>query len=519
MKRLLALVVLVLSLALAGTLPQDSRFDVPVTLRTGPAGMSLPAVLEGAARSVNLTPILKDVPEVNIKIDWVEKPFRQLWDLLITTYGNGNLDYALFDNDVILVAPPEVVQQALGEPEEEPPVETGQQESTEPIVRKFYQIPTGDTAKIAQFLNNEIDGIVATVVPGQRVIAVRGTESQQEEVQRILAQIISPPQAGPPIFQKTFRLSNAKAADAAKVIAEALKARQSTAEAAQGGEGEGEKATPTVVTTNPELSITADERTNTLIVTGTAKQLEMVEELVKKLDYPVQQVNVQVRIQEVSQTLVQNLGLKWNNISGGNLVASIVDEGLQLIFDATRSLASLNIVATLEALEKQGLSRTVNDSNITVLNNGKGVIQSGYTIFISRIIGDRVERIPYDVGVIVRVTPQITADGEIVLDVESEVSDIKERNPVTGDIDVLSKQKSETTLRLKDGDTAVLGGLIQTKRNETTQGVPILMHIPILGNLFKQTTVDNTDTELILVITANILNNQNMPRPEANSGK
>ncbi len=518
MKRLLALVVLVLGLVLAGTLPQDPRFDVPVTLRTGPAGMTLPAVLEGAARSVNLTPMLKDVPNVNIKIDWVDKPFRQLWDLLITTYGESALDYALLDNDVILVAPPDVVQQALGEPEEAPPAEPTEQEQAEPVVRKFYQIPTGDPAKVADFLNNEVSGIVATVVPGQRAIAVRGTEAQQEEVQRILAQIISPPQAGPPIYQKTFRLSNAKATEAAKVIAEALQARQLSA--AKTGTGtEGEQAAAAPASTNPELSITADERTNTLIVTGTVKQIEMVEELVNKLDFPVQQVNVQVRIQEVSQTLVQNLGLKWNTISGGNLVASIVDQGLSLIFDATRSLASLNIVATLEALEKQGLSRTVNDSNITVLNNGEGMIQSGYTIFISRVVGDKVERIPYDIGVIVRVTPQITADGEIVLDVESEISDIKERNPVTGDIDVLSKQKSETVLRLKDGDTAVLGGLIQTKRNETTQGVPVLMHIPILGSLFKQTTVDNADTELILVITANILNDENMPRPEAASGK
>ncbi|WP_457631774.1 secretin N-terminal domain-containing protein [Oceanithermus sp.] len=519
MKRLLALVVLVLGLALAGTLPQDPRFDVPVTLRTGPAGMSLPAVLEGAARSVNLTPLLKDVPDVTIKIDWVDKPFRQLWDLLITTYGEGNLDYALLDNDVILVAPPEVVQQALGKPAEAPPAEAAEEQPAEPVVRKFYQIPTGDPAKVAEFLNNEVEGIVATVVPGQRVIAVRGTEAQQEEVQRILAQIIAPPQAGPPIYQKTFRLSNAKATEVAKVIAEALKARQAAAQA--GGEGQegGNQAAAAAPAVNSELSITADERTNTLIVTGTAKQIEMVEDLVKKLDFPVQQVNVQVRIQEVSQTLVQNLGLKWNTISGGNLVASIVDEGLSLIFDATRSLASLNIVATLEALEKQGLSRTVNDSNITVLNNGEGMIQSGATIFITRVVGDKVERVPYDVGVIVKVTPQITADGEIVLHVSSEVSDIKERNPVTGDIDVVSKQSSDTTLRLKDGDTAVLGGLIQTKRNETTQGVPVLMHIPILGNLFKQTSVDNTDTELIMVITANILNDQNMPRPKASGGK
>ena len=512
MKRFLVFLVIAFGLAIAGSLPLDSRFDVPVTIRTGPQGMSLSAVLEGAARSVNLTPLLKEVPNTTVKLDWIDKPFRQLWDLLVITYGEGKLDYALLDNDVILVAPPEVVLTALGESVDK--TDSSDSEEVEPVVRKFYQIPTGDPAKISEFLSSEIEGIIVTVVPGQRVIVVRGTESQQEEVQQILAQIISPPQEGPPIFQKTFRLSNAKAETVASVISEALQARQ----AGYGANGDnGQQQSSQSGSPNNKLSITFDERTNTLIVTGTAEQIAMVEELIKKLDFPVQQVNVQVRIQEVSQSLVQNIGLKWNTISGGNLVASIVDQGLSLIFDATRSLASLNIVATLDALEKQGLSRTVNDSNITVLNNGKGIIQSGYTIFINRLVNGKVERVPYDVGVIVRVTPQITADGEIVLDVESEVSDIKERNPVSGDIDVLSKQRSETVLRLHNGDTAVLGGLIQTKRNKTTQGVPVLMHIPILGNLFKQTSVDNTDTELILVITANILDDNSMPKPKGSN--
>jgi len=125
---------------------------------------------------------------------------------------------------------------------------------------------------------------------------------------------------------------------------------------------------------------------------------------------------------------------------------------------------------------------------------------------VKRVVGDKVEKVPYDIGVIVRVTPQITADGQIVLKVESEVSDIKERNPVDGDVDVLSKQKSETVLRLDNGQTVVLGGLIKTKRDRTTQGVPVLMHIPVLGALFKQTTVNNEDNELLIVITANIVN-------------
>ncbi len=505
MKRLLALIVLIFGLALAGTLPDDPRFDVPVTVRTGPGGMALEAVLDGAARSVNLTPMLREIPPITLRLDWIDKPFRQLWQLLIDTYSDGKLDYVLLDNDVVLVAPPEVIARVVGEPEAAPPPPPESGEAVQPIVRKFYPIRSGDPLKIAEFLMKEVQGIVATVVPGQQVLAVRGTDAQQQEVQRILGQITAPVEEGPPIFQRTFRLSHAKAEEAAKVLAEAMQARQAQSQVKVEA-GAGEQQVQATIPEKSTISIVADTRTNTLIVTGTAKQLELVEELIKKLDFPVQQVNVQVRIQEVTQTLVRNLGLKWNTISGGNIVSSIVDNGLSLIFDATRSLASLNIVATLEALEKQGLSRTVNDSNITVLNNQTGFIQSGFTIFIKRVVGDKVEKIPYDIGVIVKVTPQITADGQIVLRVESEVSDIKERNPVDGDVDVVSKQKSETTLRLDNGQTVVLGGLIKTKRDKTTQGVPVLMHIPVLGSLFKQTTVNNEDNELLIVITANIIN-------------
>ena len=499
MKRLLVPIILLLGLALAGSLPDDPRFDVLVTVRTGPAGMPLEAVLDGAARSVKLTPMLREIPPITIRLDWVDKPFRQLWQLLIDTYSDGKLDYALLENDVILVAPPQVITRVIGEPELPPPP-TEEGEEAPVLVRKFYPIPTGDPAQVADFLMKEVPGISVSVVPGQRALAVRATEEQQQEVQRILAQIITPVQEGPPIFQRTFRLSHAKATEAAQVLSEAVQASQV---ATQPKEGEKQKPQVTIPGKNT-ISIVADERTNTLIVTGTERQIELVEQLIKELDNPVQQVNVQVRIQEVTQTLVRNLGLKWNTISGGNVVASILDSGLSLIFDATRSLASLNIVATLQALEKQGLSRTVNDSNITVLNNQTGFIQSGFTIFIKRVVNGNVEKIPYDIGVIVKVTPQITADGQIVLRVESEVSDIKERNPVDGDVDVLSKQKSETTLRIGNGQTVVLGGLIKTKRDRSTQGVPILMHIPLLGNLFKQTTVNNEDNELLIVITANI---------------
>jgi type IV pilus assembly protein PilQ len=365
----------------------------------------------------------------------------------------------------------------------------------EATVRKLYPLRFADAEKVAPFLAREVPGIVVQTVPGQPVLSVRGTAKQLSEVESLLAQIDRAPEQGPPIFQRTFQLSNAKAKDLAQVLQEALKAK-----AAPSAQGQGQSGNPT-----PTATVVADERTNTLIVTGTAEDLALVEGLIPRLDQAVPQVNLRVRIQEVQSNLTRSLGLKWNTISGGNVVASILDSGLSLIFDSTRSLAALNIVATLDALQRQGLSRALRDVNQTVLNNQTARLQSGETFLIRRVVNGQVERVPFDIGIIVEVTPQITADGQILLNIRAEVSGNVQRNPVDGDVDRFTKQVVTTTLRVRDGQTVVLGGLTSQENSQTVQGVPLLMDIPLIGELFKQRTGETTDRELLVVITADIL--------------
>lgn len=365
----------------------------------------------------------------------------------------------------------------------------------EATVRRLYPLRFADAEKVAPFLAREVPGIVVQTVPGQPVLSVRGTEKQLSEVETLLAQIDRAPEQGPPVFQRSYQLSNAKAADLAKVLQEALQARQ-----AQVPQSQAQPQAPT-----RQATVVADERTNTLIVTGTEEDLALVEGLIPKLDQAVPQVNLRVRIQEVQSNFSRNLGLKWNTIAGGNVAASILDTGLSLIFDSTRSLAALNIIATLEALQRQGLSRALRDVNQTVLNNQTARLQSGETFLIRRVVGDRVERVPFDIGIIVEVTPQITADGQILLNIKAEVSGNVQRNPVDGDVDRFTKQVVTTTLRVRDGQTVVLGGLTSQENNQVQQGVPLLMDIPLIGELFKQRSQETTDRELLVVITADIL--------------
>ncbi|MFN3179844.1 MAG: secretin N-terminal domain-containing protein [Thermus sp.] len=382
----------------------------------------------------------------------------------------------------------EILKAADVPPQVAPPT----QEAT---ARRLYPLRFADAEKVAPFLAREVPGIVVQTVPGQPVLSVRGTERQLAEVENLLAQIDRAPEQGPPVFQRSYQLSNAKASELAKVLQEALQARQ-----AQAPQGQAQPQAPA-----RQATVVADERTNTLIVTGTQEDLALVEGLIPRLDQAVPQVNLRVRIQEVQSNFTRNLGLKWNTIAGGNVAASILDTGLSLIFDSTRSLAALNIIATLEALQRQGLSRALRDVNQTVLNNQTARLQSGETFLIRRVVGDRVERVPFDIGIIVEVTPQITADGQILLNIKAEVSGNVQRNPVDGDVDRFTKQVVTTTLRVRDGQTVVLGGLTSQENNQVQQGVPLLMDIPLIGELFKQRTQETTDRELLVVITADIL--------------
>ncbi len=501
MKRFFALLI-VLGLALAqGSLPRDARFDQPVSN----VGVNVPltVVLDALARSVGLSPVLRDVPTVAVTADIDGRPFRQVWDLLINTFGDGRITYVLLENNVIVVGPREVVERARG-PAAQPAPPPG-----EPVVREFYQVRTGDPAALAAFIQQEVPGITVRAVPGQNALVITGTARQQAEALAILQRIDVPRAAVAPIpvVQRSFPLSHARATELAEVLTRTI-AAQAQAPAAQ-PPGQAAPAAP-------QVTVVAEPRTNTIIVTGTAEHIALVERLIPTLDRPIQQVQLQIRVQSVHSEVFRNLGIRWENIAGGNLIASFLPAGLSLIFDATRSLASLNIRAVLDALERQQLSRRLSDATVLVEDNygadpgdlratgARGAeIKVGGRLLIPIRIGDEVSVREFDYGLLIRARPQIAADGNIILEVFTQTGG----DPAAGPADSI-RIPQETTLsrlRLRDGQTVVLGGLVQKVTETTVTGIPLLSEIPILGELFRQRTTATRDEELIVVITGNIV--------------
>ncbi|GIW25296.1 type II secretion system protein GspD [Meiothermus sp.] len=509
MKRFFALLV-VLSLALAqGTLPRDARFDQPVS-NIG-TNLPLPTLLDALARSVGLSPILRDVPNVNVSADIDRKPFRQVWDLLISTYGDGRITYALLDNNVIVVGPKEVVDRARGQSAQPTP------QPSEPTVREFYQVRSGDPAALATFVQQEVPGVTVRAVPGQNVLSISGSSRAVSEALNFLQRIDVPKAAAAavPVVQKTFALSHARATELADVLGKAI-AAQAQGQTQGQGQAQAQGQAPAAPPAAPQVTVVAEPRTNTVIVTGSADQIALAERLIPSLDRPVQQVQLQIRVQAVSGEVIRNLGIKWETVSGGNLVASFLSTGLNLIFDATRSLASLNIRAVLDALEKQQLSRRLSDANVLVEDNygadttdlratgAKGAeIKVGGRLLIPITIGDQVTVREFDYGLLVRVRPQITADGNILLEVFTQTGGDPADGPA-GSIRI-PQQTTLSKLRIRDGQTVVLGGLVQKVTDTSESKVPLLGDIPLLGELFKQRTSSIKDDELIVIITGNIV--------------
>src|SRR5690606_9602685 len=181
------------------------------------------------------------------------------------------------------------------------------------------------------------------------------------------------------------------------------------------------------------------------------------------------------------------------------------DTGLSFIFDMASAVSSFNIMAVLDALETQGLSRRVDDANLTLLDKQTGTLISGGNarILLPNAAGEAIlEEVEY--GVQITLTPLIGSDGRITITVSAEISDLLP--PPTADVVLhTSTRRVSTTVTLVPGQTVLLGGLLQDEISITKNRVPVLGSLPIIGELFGTTSTEESSGELLLIVTADVI--------------
>jgi type IV pilus assembly protein PilQ len=275
---------------------------------------------------------------------------------------------------------------------------------------------------------------------------------------------------------------------------------------------------------SPRGDIFVDDRSNLLIIKELPEYLPTVLDLVKSLDTPVPQVMIEARIVEATRTFSKRLGIDWGfqaisdqahgNTTGMVFPNSAEVEGAVSLPNGNQLLrASLaNVLDTfrldvaLSAAEARGLVKLVSSPKILTQTNVAASVQSGFQIPVQTTVNNTTTVLYIDATLRLDVTPQVTAEGTVILDIKIQRREPAPGVAITGGANVpLVTRDAQTRLMVRDGGTGMIAGIFKLSANDGQNMIPGLWKIPLLGGLFRNKTMDETTDELMIFITPRVM--------------
>ncbi|MGM0417728.1 MAG: type IV pilus secretin PilQ [Thermodesulfobacteriota bacterium] len=271
-------------------------------------------------------------------------------------------------------------------------------------------------------------------------------------------------------------------------------------------------------------SLSVDQRNNQVILTDTREKIEKAKEIISKIDKITPQVVIEARIVEANSNFAKDIGTEWNVATtrdadedrASNVAQPIGDwdYGYEVTMNTPQEtgsigvnfakLSGLGIVlnAKLNAMETQQEGRIISAPKVVTLDNKKATIKQGYEYPYTTLEDGETTTEFKDVDLMLEVTPHVTADNKISLKVNIDKNDIYVE---TSDGPALSTKNVSTELLVNDGDTIVIGGIIQQSENTTVNSFPWLSKIPVLGWFFKSKQDSKSKQELLIFLTPRIV--------------
>lgn len=272
------------------------------------------------------------------------------------------------------------------------------------------------------------------------------------------------------------------------------------------------------------ISIVPDEHNNSLVITATAAEFRRMRQILARIDVAPSQVLLEATIAEVTLNDELKLGMRWFFQSGRSqfkLTDSVLGSVSPVAPGFSYFLNKVNVQVVLNALQSITNVNIVSSPSLMVLDNKKATLQVGDEVPFptQSAVGVLAPGAPIvnsittrNTGIILGITPRISDNGRILLDIEQEVSDAVATTSSTIDAPTIQQRKIRTTVAVNDGESLVLAGLIQDKATRERSGVPKLLEIPVVGNLFKDKTDTIKRTELLIAITPRIVNDKHQMR-------
>ena len=297
---------------------------------------------------------------------------------------------------------------------------------------------------------------------------------------------------------KIFPLKNVEASTVVKILEEIINKKE-------------------FITPNDKPLFSIDNESNSIVIMGFAEEISQIDELIKELDKEKTQVYVQARIIEVNDELVNQIGVSYGifGARASNNVLSSFSSSLNNADIPTLSIEGLKIPdltsglalgASLNLLKQNGALDIVSEPSILAINNKESSIYVGETISIKvsssvtdgGTIKENYER--EDVGLTLKVKPRISNDTKVTLEIEAILEGVKTTQTISGNADTSKKQIKTTTI-LNNGESVIIGGLIENKIESTNQKVPVLGDIPLFGELFKNNINNSKKNNLVIIVT------------------
>ena len=393
-----------------------------------------------------------------------------------------------------------------------------------------YSIASKIEQQITKFFNelakNSINPTSPVVISDDisNTLIIAATKKDYERISAIIANLDTKSMAIN-TEPRVFYLKNARAEDVEKVLSKLVSSLSQQA---------GKTGTATTSTSSSKVSISADNATNSILAIGDKELYDNLDSLIAKLDVPRRQVYVEALILETTIDKSSQFGVEWfaggGNTAGTIIGSSMQDGGLGSIIGSINqgapSLTGLgsglgigvigNIIsfqgakfpsigALISALRTSSGINIISNPQILTLNNspaevfvGENMPYQTSTKYDSN--NNPIQTFDYrDVGVKLKVTPQISSDDMVTLAIEQEIKKVSS-SAVSSTAPTTLTRSTNTTVKLKNHSIMVISGMIKDDSTTTVSGIPGLSQIPVLGWLFKRETTSTQKTNVMLFI-------------------
>lgn len=358
-------------------------------------------------------------------------------------------------------------------------------------------------------------------------ILLFGPEKDKQDVRSLISQLDVPPPSASSKVQ-VYYLEHTDAAEMAKVLEGVVKGFAAPSSAVPGA-----GVFPTMPGDTGRITITPDKTSNSLVILASPADYSSLLQVIQKLDRRSRQVFVQVLIAEISPEKSSSLGVQAGAVAVGALGRFLQGGGIydpfntfgqllgassggtvnpisQLVTDKLKNSGKpVTGAAILQALETEGVLNILSTPNLLTTDNKEAEINVGENVpfrasSTQSTFGttESVER--KDIGINLRIKPQVSEGDYIRMDIYQEISAVKNDKGQAVDL-VTTKRSAKTSVVVKDQETIVIGGLIQDTEDNSIQKVPLLGDIPGLGWLFKTSTKTRKKTNLMILLTPKIV--------------